>query len=188
MVRPVRVIKAGPPTLAPPSDDDPKDWENAWNEVQYGIEEPDGMSTEGLGGEEAIPYMNETELHSEANKWNYINPDSPNPYRIEMNRRIVDHQAGDVYPFETADAQDFVHEMERRERGGEGEEWQRAGREDEPIPEGAEYPHNLRTEPDVKLQTNMYQQMMQNDPSLNTYFTAGEPMDLAWRLLKYRRG
>jgi len=181
MVRPVRVIKAGPPELSgPPPDDDPKDWETAWN---YAQNEPDSMSMEGLGGEEVIPYMNETELKDGANKWNYINPGSPNPYRIELNRRIVGHQAGTVVPFETADSRDFVNEMERRERGGEGEEWRRAAREDQPIPEGAEYQHSLRTVPDVDLQTDMYQQMMQNDP-LNPTFTAGEPMDLAFRLLK----
>lgn len=185
MAGPVRVIKAGPPALSPPPDDDPKDWEKAWNEVQYGIEEPHGMSIENLGGEEVIPYMSEEELLDGANKWNYINPDSPNLYRIELNRRMVDHQSGNVNPFETADAQDFAHEMGRRERGGERAEWQRAGREDEPIPEGegAEYQHSLRTDPDVDLQTDMYQQMMQNDP-LNPIFTAGEPMDIAWRLLK----
>ena len=200
MARPVRIIKSAPPVLSgpPPEDehDPPEDWEgNTHGNPMYPTDgdnsrhndyhgEPDSMSMEGLGGEEVIPYMNETELKDGANKWNYINPDSPNPYQVEMNRRIVDSQHGNVIPFETADSRDFVNEMERREKGGEAEEWSRAAREDKIIPSIAgKYQHRLRNAPDVDLQTDMYQQMMQNDP-LNPTFTAGDPMDLAFRFLK----
>ena len=185
MSRPIYVTKAAPPAMAGPHDPDddegPKDWEIAWENAQHG-HEPDSMSMEGLGGEEVIPYLSEEELHNGANKWNHINPDSPNPYRMELNKRTLDSQHGIMLP-ETADAQDYKNEMGHREKDGELGEWERAARADEPAPKGAEYQHHLRSAPDLDLQAEMYAQMMQNDP-LNPTFTAGDPMNLAFRLLK----
>jgi len=130
--------------------------------------------------------MSGRRLYELADIWDTTAPDLHNPYYEEILRRATfqGYAPQDSDFFETGEAADVLSDYHLAQQGGE----------QDPLVDALTPAHEKRMRQQYLEEeavspekiSRLYELMSQNDP-YNPVFTAGEPMDLAFRLLKNRK-